>query len=96
MGGPLRACRPGSYALTLTLLARHKEQADGFFIASTCCPLPATPTVDSKAPRAMAVLRGGCDERFSLPGILRSEDRTLFGTQARPSLLVGRARPARR
>lgn len=80
MGGPLRAHLPGSYALlTLTLLARHNEQADGFFIASSC-PLPATtPTVDSKAPRVMAVLRGSCDERFSLPGILRGVDRTLFG-----------------
>ena len=71
VGGPLRARRPGADALTFTLLARHREQADGFFIASSCPP-PATPTVVCKALRVMAVLRGGCDERFSLPGILRS------------------------
>jgi len=62
---------------TLTLLARHKEHADGFDIDSASSPLPPAVLTVGKAPRIMA--EGVCsDERFSLLDIVKKAGAALY------------------
>jgi len=67
--------RPGACLRTLTLLARHREHAEGFFIVlASACPAAAAAAAPPvvKPARVMAV-------RFPLPCIVEEGgNRTLF------------------